>query len=320
MAARAVEGEVAEADGVEELEALDDLALEAVGDDAVAAGEVHGAGRRRGRARGEGGEVGDGEAVGSVGFRRRSIPHLRIEMWGTRTRSFYRFPDLVAGMGRVTARDSGRRRRPLQTGAGGRGHVLHHVLAVALGFGVFEVGAEVVEDAVEAGAAGFVAVGAVEEEVLLLGGEVLEGLLDVDLVLVGGELDEAEEVGGAAAGAHGSVEEGLGPVGDGLGGVEVVDAAEAVALGAGAVVGVEGEAAGFEAGDVDAAVGAGHGGGVEGLVHAVDGDEDEAVGHLEGFGDGGFEAAGVVFGFGGASPVRVDGAGRCRRCRRRAGA
>ena len=42
----AVEREVAEADGVEEFEALDDLALEAVGDDAVAAGEVHGCGRR----------------------------------------------------------------------------------------------------------------------------------------------------------------------------------------------------------------------------------------------------------------------------------
>ncbi len=94
-------------------------------------------------------------------------------------------------------------------GAGGRGHVLHHVVAVALGFGVFEVGAEVVEDAVEAGAAGFVARGAVEEEVLLVGGEGFEGLLDVDLVFFGGELDEAEEVGGGGAGAHGAVEEGL---------------------------------------------------------------------------------------------------------------
>src|SRR6202011_4573458 len=37
----AVEREVAQAYGVEEFEALDDLALEAVGDDAVAAGEVH---------------------------------------------------------------------------------------------------------------------------------------------------------------------------------------------------------------------------------------------------------------------------------------
>ncbi len=37
----AVEGEIAEAYGVEKFEALDDLALEAVGDDAFAAGEVH---------------------------------------------------------------------------------------------------------------------------------------------------------------------------------------------------------------------------------------------------------------------------------------
>ncbi len=47
----------------------------------------------------------------------------------------------------------------------------------------------------EASAAGFAAGRAVEEEVLLLGGEVFEGLLEVDLVFFGGELDEAEEVG-----------------------------------------------------------------------------------------------------------------------------
>ena len=133
-------------------------------------------------------------------------------------------------------------------GALGRGHELHHVLAVAFGFGVFEVVAEPVEDAVEAGAADLVARWAVEEEVLLVFGEIGEGLLEVDLVFFGGELDEAQEVCGGGAGAHGAVEEGLGPVGDGLGGVEVVDGAEAVALGAGAVGGVEAEAAGFELG------------------------------------------------------------------------
>ena len=69
-----------------------------------------------------------------------------------------------------------------------------------------------------------------------------------------------------------------------------------MALGAGAIGGVEGEAAWFELGDVDATVGAGHGTAVESFVHAVDADEDEAVGHLQGFGDGGFETAGVVFG------------------------
>src|ERR1019366_9669584 len=123
-----------------------------------------------------------------------------------------------------------------------------------------------------------------EEEGLLRFGELLERDFEVDLVLFGGELDEAEEIGRAGAGAHGSIEQRLGPVGDGLGGVEVVDAAEAVALGAGAVGGVEGEAAGLQAWDIDAAVRAGHGGGVERLVPlavgALDADEDEAVGHL----------------------------------------
>ena len=258
----AVEGEVAEADGVEEFEAFDDLALEAVRDDAVAASEVHLLGCGESALEWQRSEVGDARAVHGDG-----------EGFGAEAAAF-------------------------ADGAEARGHVLHHVLAVALGLGVFEVGAEVVEDAVEAGAAGLVSGRAVEEEVLLLGGEVFEGLLDVDLVFFGEQLDEAEEVGGAAAGAHGAVEERLGPVGDGLGGVEVVDAAEAVAVGASAVVGVEGEAAGFETGDVDAAVGAGHGGGVEGFVHAVDGDEDEAVGHLQSLEDAGLEAAGVVLGRG----------------------
>ncbi len=183
-------------------------------------------------------------------------------------------------------------------GTGGRGHVLHHVLAVAFGFGVFEIGAEIVEDAVKAGASGFGAGWTVEEEVLVFGGEVFEGTFDVDLVFFGGELDETQEVGGARAWAHSSVEEGLGPVGNGLGGIEVVDAAKAVAVGAGAVIGVEGEAAGLEAGDVDAAVGAGHGGGVEGLfllscLRVLQADEDKAIRHLKGFEDGGFEAARV---------------------------
>ncbi len=78
----AVEGEVAEADGVEEFEALDDLALEAVGDEAVAAGEVHGCGRES-RAR----------------SRERAV------------KSAMDCAPLT-----VTARDSGRRRVPLQTG------------------------------------------------------------------------------------------------------------------------------------------------------------------------------------------------------------
>jgi hypothetical protein len=133
-------------------------------------------------------------------------------------------------------------------------------------------------------------------------GEVDEGLLEVDPVFFGSDLDEAEEILRAGAGAHGAVEQGLGPVGDGLGGVEVVDGAEAVAVGAGAVGRVEGEAARLKLGDVDAAVGAGHGGAVEGLVVAAAGrllaDEDEAVGELQGCCDGEGEALGVELGGG----------------------
>ena len=65
-----------------------------------------------------------------------------------------------------------------------------------------------------------------------------------------------------------------------------------MALGAGAEGGVEGEAARLELGHVEAAVGAGHGGGEQLLRSrfAGDGDEDQAVGQLQSFGDGGFEA------------------------------
>ena len=279
----AVEGEVAEADGVEEFEPLDDLALEAVGDDTVAASEVHGAGAGEGALEREGGEIGDGERLGLL------VVGCWLLIWAVEINGD------GDGQGFWTEAAT------VADGTGGGGHVLHHVLAVTLGFGVFKVGTEVVEDAMEAGPACFVAWWAVEEEVLLLGGEVFEGLVDVDLVLFGGELDEAEEVGGTTAGSHGSLEERLRPVGDGLSGVEVVDAAEAVAVGAGTVAGVEGEAAGLEAGDVDATVGAGHGGGVEGLFlfagfRTLQSYEDKTVGHLEGFEHGGFEAAGVVFG------------------------
>ena len=64
---------------------------------------------------------------------------------------------------------------------------------------------------------------------------------------------------------------------------------------------------GSSLGDVDAALGAGHGGAEEGFgglaVGGLQADEDEAVGQLEGGGDGGFEAAGVVGGLGFAVAV-----------------
>ena len=112
----AVEGEIVEADGAEEFEALDDFAAEALGDQGFARGEAEVDGRGEGAVEREGGEVGDGEAADFDGER--------------------------LGAQALAAADR----------AGGRGHVAHHVLAVAVAARFFEGVAEVGEDAVEAGA------------------------------------------------------------------------------------------------------------------------------------------------------------------------
>ena len=154
--------------------------------------------------------------------------------------------------------------------AGRGGHEVHHVLAVALAAGLVDAVAEVGENAVEAGARRFALGRAVDQDVLLLGGQIFKGKLEVDLVALGGEVDQLEQILRGGAGAEAAVEQRLGPVGDDLGGVEIVERTEAVALRAGAEGGVEAEAAGLEFGDVEAAIGAGHGGGEQLLVAAGD--------------------------------------------------
>ncbi len=76
----------------------------------------------------------------------------------------------------------------------GRGHVLHHVLAIALGLGVLERVAQPVEDAVESRAADLVARRTVEQQLLLVLGQRRERLLEIDLVLVGRELDQSQQI------------------------------------------------------------------------------------------------------------------------------
>ena len=246
----AVEREIVEADGAEEFEALDDLAADALGDQGFARGEgeIDGGGERA--VERQGGEVGDGEAADFDGER------LRAQA--------------------LAAAD----------GAGRGGHEVHHVLAIAVAAGFVDGVAQIGEDAVEAGARRFALGRAVDQDVLLLGRQIFKGSFEVDLVALGGEVDELEQVLRGGAGAEAAIEQGLGPVGDDLGGVEIVERAEAVALGAGAEGGVEAEAARLELGHVEAAVGAGHGGGEQLLVLAVpaNGDEDEAVGQLQGLG------------------------------------
>ena len=287
------EGEVAEADGVEEFEAFDDFALEAVGDEAVTAGESEGAGGGEGALEGEAGEVGDGDVVASAG---------RLDGFGVVLVFVDGRVKAGGGHGEGDGEGFGAETGAVAAGALGGGHEAHHVLAIALGFGLFHVVAEVAEDAVKAEPGAFAARWAVEEKILLRFGEIFEGLFNVDLELFGCKLDCPQEILGGGAGPETPVKQGFGPVGDHFSRVEVVDGAEAVALGAGAVGGVEAEGAGFEFGDVDAAVGAGHGRGEEGLgVFAAGGleaHEDEAVGEGEGGGDGGLEAFCVELGFG----------------------
>ena len=169
----AIEREIVEADGAEEFKALDDLAADALGDEGFARGEgeVDGGGERA--VEREGGEVGDGEAADLDGER--------------------------LGAQALAAAD----------GAGRRGHEVHHVLAIAVAAGLVDGVAQVGEDAVEAGARRFAFGRAVDEDVLLLGRQVFEGSLEVDLVAVGGEMDELEQVLRGGAGAKAAVEQRL---------------------------------------------------------------------------------------------------------------
>ena len=161
----------------------------------------------------------------------------------------------------MTASDSGRRRLPWQAGQTVADMKLHQPFAVAVGLGLLACCREGRRGCRESRCAELRSCGAVEQDVLLLLRQIFEGLLQVYLVALGGEVDELEQILRGGAGAECAVEQRLRPVGDDLVGIEVVDAAEAVALRAGAVGGVEGEAAWLQLGHVEAAIGAGHGGG-----------------------------------------------------------
>ena len=268
----AVEREVVEADGAEEFEPLDDLAADALGHQRLARREAEVDGRRERAVQRQGGEVGDGEAADLDGQR------LRAQALAAADR------------------------------AGRGGHVGHHVLAIAVAASLFDRVAQESQNAVKAGARRFALGRAVDQQVLLARGQVFERSLEVDLVAVGGEMDELEQILRRGTGAEAAVEQRLRPVGDDLGGVEIVERAQAVALRAGAEGGVEAEAARLQLGHVEAAVGAGHGGGEQLLFAAGDGDQHQAVGQLQSLGHGGFEAffdGGLaVAGGGGASAGR----------------
>ena len=194
-------------------------------------------------------------------------------------------------------------------------HEAHHVFAVGLGFGFFHVVAEEAEDAVKAEAGALRAGWSVEQEVLLGFLESLERKLQVDFELFGRKLHCAQQILRGGTRPEAAVEERFAPVGDHAGWIEVEDGAQAVALGAGAVVGVKAEGARLELGDVDAAIRAGHGRGVEGFGHraaagGLQADENQAVAECERGGDRGLQTLGVEEGP--VGPIRTLGVRRQR--------
>ena len=150
----AIKREIAEADGDQEFQPLDNLALQAIGDELLALAELKLArGRKRIRQR-QGGEVGNGKAVGGDGerFRTKALAvALRTD---------------------------------------GRGHVTHEPLAIAVGANFIQRLTQPFQDAVKAGAGTFSAFGAIEEQFLLRLCELLEGLAQINFVAVGGEMNQ----------------------------------------------------------------------------------------------------------------------------------
>ena len=219
---------------------------------------------------------------------------VKLQIDGCRERAIERQRGEV-GDGKAADFD-GERLRPQALAAAdraGRGrHEVHHVLAVAVAARFVDGVAQVGEDAVEAGARRFALGRPVDQDVLLLGRQVFEGRLEVDLVAFGGKVDELEQVLRGGAGAEAAVEQRLRPVGDDLGGVEVVERAEAVALRAGAEGGVEARSCAARAW---ARRGRSRGRPSKRKTAARPAarrpaDEDKAVGELEGLGDGLLEA------------------------------
>ena len=129
-----------------------------------------------------------------------------------------------------------------------------------------------------------------------MGGRSSNGRLQIDVVPVGGKVDEPDQVLRGRTRAKPAIEQRLRPVGDDLGGIEIVKRAQAVALGAGPEGGVEREAARLELGNVQSAIGAGHGGRKQlflewGAAGAAGyGNKHQAIGQLQGFGHRSFEA------------------------------
>src|SRR6266567_8392371 len=210
---RAVEAEIAEADGEEELDALGNFFERARGDFLLAIGELRedfADGRPRGAQR-KRGEIGNGPSA-----------ELDGEGFGAQT---------------LAVADAAER----------GGHVLRHPLAVGVGAGLFEISFQEFQNAGELETSlelEFLRVGtvflrgadvwrriAVQKHILRARGKFLKRRLQIEAVGVGAEFERALQNRGAGARAEAAVEERARPIGDDLGRIEIIFGAEAVARG-----------------------------------------------------------------------------------------
>ena len=180
--------------------------------------------------------------------------------------------------------------------AGAEAHVLLDPLALLRGVGLLvaplEAGHDPLEGehvrpppahAVAVGDVDLLAVRPEEEQVLLLLGQVLPRLVDVDLVALGDRLDDRLVVARAPdrPGDERALGDGEARVGDEQVGVDLLLRAEAGAARAGAVRRVEGEDARLQLRQADAVLGAGEALGERHRLAVDHVDRDEPVGELE---------------------------------------
>lgn len=109
---------------------------------------------------------------------------------------------------------------------------------------------------------------------------------------IGAEFESAFQNGGAGTGTKAAVEQGTRPIDNDFGWIEIVLGTEAVAFRACAVGRIEAEGARLELRNGKATIGAGELLGEGVLAAADDGDGDEALGKLQGGGDGLFQTRG----------------------------
>ena len=131
---------------------------------------------------------------------------------------------------------------------------------------------------------------AVEQQVLNLVGKFLEGRGQIEAIRFGHQLQTVNQVLRRRARAQAAIEQRLRPIDDDLCGIEIVAAAEAVALGAGSIGAVERERARLQLRNADAAVGAGQARGIERFVSVDDRDLNQSAAQLHGEANGEFQA------------------------------